>query len=120
MLLETGISKLINQFLTFKSFAMNIKIQSVHFDADTRLIDLVRKKVDKLPTFEKRITDVSVFLKLDNPAHHIKDKVVEIRVHVPHYDFFVKTTSKSFELSFEEAFASLVTKMKRKKDRMMS
>jgi putative sigma-54 modulation protein len=57
---------------------------------------------------------------LDNPAHAIKDKVVEIRVHVPHFDFFVKTTSKSFENSFEDAFSSLVNQMKRKKDRIQS
>mgnify|MGYP003346128396 CR=1 FL=1 len=97
---------------------MNIKIQSVHFDADSRLIDLVTTKVNKLFNFEKRITDILVFLKLDNPAHAIKDKVVEIRVHVPHYDYFVKTTSKSFEVSFEDAFASLVTQMKRKKEKI--
>ena len=99
---------------------MNVKIQSVHFDADTRLIELVRTKVDKLDHFEKRITDVLVFLKLDNPAHVIKDKVVEIRVHVPHYDYFVKTTSKSFEVSFEDAFTSLVSQMKRKKEKIQS
>lgn len=99
---------------------MNLKIQSVHFAPDSRLIDLVKRKVEKLPTFERRITDVCVFLKLDNPAHAIKDKVVEIRVHVPHFDFFVKTTSKSFENSFEDAFSSLVNQMKRKKDRIQS
>jgi len=99
---------------------MNLKIQSVHFAPDSRLIDLVKRKVEKLPTFERRITDVCVFLILDNPAHAIKGKVVEIRVHVPHFDFFVKTTSKSFENSFEDAFSSLVNQMKRKKDRIQS
>ena len=99
---------------------MNLKIQSVHFAPDSRLIDLVKRKVETLPTFERRITDVCVFLILDNPAHAIKDKVVEIRVHVPHFDFFVKTTSKSFENSFEDAFSSLVNQMKRKKDRIQS
>ncbi len=99
---------------------MNVKIQSVHFDADTQLIELVRTKVDKLDHFEKRITDVLVFLKLDNPSHAIKDKVVEIRVHVPHYDYFVKTISKSFEVSFEDAFTSLVSQMKRKKEKIQS
>lgn len=99
---------------------MNVKIQSVHFDADARLIDLVQTKVDKLISFEKRITDILVFLKLDNPAHAIKDKVVEIRVHVPKHDFFVKTTSKSFEVSFEDALASLVTQMKRKKEKIQA
>ena len=99
---------------------MNLQIQTVHFSPDTRLIELVKRKVEKLPAFEKRITAVCVFLKLDNPAHHIKDKVVEIRVHVPRFDFFVKTSSKSFEHSFEDAFSSLVIQMKRKKDRAQS
>lgn len=98
---------------------MNIKIQSLHFDADVKLLELVRRKVDKLNGFEKRITDISVFLKLDNPAHVIKDKVVEIRVHIPQHDFFVKTTSKSFEVSFDDAYASLVTQMKRNKERQL-
>ena len=104
-----------NKFLSHEC-----KIQSVHFDADTKLIDLVQSKLEKLGTFEKRIIDVLVFLKLDNPAHAIKDKVVEIRVHVPHRDYFVKTTSKSFEISFEDALASLVTQMKRKKDKLQA
>jgi putative sigma-54 modulation protein len=59
-----------------------------------------------------------VFLKLDNIAHAIKDKIAEIRVHVPKADFFVKSTSKSFEASFDEAFDSLVTQIKRKKQKL--
>ncbi|MBM3158484.1 MAG: HPF/RaiA family ribosome-associated protein [Bacteroidota bacterium] len=99
---------------------MNLKIQTVHFAPASSLIELVKRKVEKLPTFESRITDVCVFLKLDNPSHTIKDKVVEVRVHIPRYDFFVKTTSKNFEHSVEDAFASLVSQMKRKKDRVLS
>lgn len=99
---------------------MNVSIQTVRFDADGKLIDQIQKKIDKLSTFSDRIIDVNVFLKLDNLAHTIKDKVVEIRVHVPRYDFFVKTTSKSFEASFEEAFDSLVNQIKRKKEKQQA
>ena len=99
---------------------MNVSIQTVRFDADGKLIDQIQKKIEKLSTFSDRIIDVNVFLKLDNLAHTIKDKVVEIRVHVPRYDFFVKTTSKSFEASFEEAFDSLVNQIKRKKEKQQA
>jgi putative sigma-54 modulation protein len=99
---------------------MNVSIQTVRFDADGKLIEQIQKKIQKLSTFSDKIIDVNVFLKLDNLAHTIKDKVVEIRVHIPRYDFFVKTSSKSFESSFEEAFDSLVNQIKRKKEKQQA
>jgi putative sigma-54 modulation protein len=96
---------------------MDLKIQTVHFNADEKLIEYITKKVDKLNTFHDRITKVDVFLKLDNVVHTIKDKVVELRVHVPRHDFFVKASSKSFEESFENALVSMINQIKRQKDR---
>src|SRR5678810_1467544 len=90
---------------------MNVNIQTVHFDADVRLIDYVNKKLEKLGTFHDRIVKVDVFLKLDNLVHTIKDKIAEIRVHVPRHYFFSKTTTKSFEESFDEAFDSLLSQI---------
>jgi putative sigma-54 modulation protein len=97
---------------------MNVNIQTVHFDADEKLIELVTRKVEKLNTFHDRITKVDVFLKLDNLVHTIKDKVVEIKVHVPKHEFFVKTSSKSFEESFDAAFESIINQIKRKKEKL--
>ena len=95
---------------------MNVNIQTVHFDADLKLIDYVSRKAEKLNTFHDRILKIDVFLKLDNVVHNIKDKIVEIRVHVPRHDFFVKASSKSFEESFDTALESIVTQIKRKKE----
>ncbi len=97
---------------------MNINIQAVHFDADEKLLEFVEKKVSKLETFHDRITRVEVFLKLDNLMHSIKDKVVEIKVHIPKQDCFVKSSTKSFELSFDQALDSITNQLKRKKDRV--
>lgn len=99
---------------------MNINIQSVHFDADAKLLSHVEKKLTKLSQFHEKITKVDVYLKLDNVVHTIKDKVAEIRVMIPRHEFFVKQTSKSFEESFDEAFNSMVTQIKRKKDRQLA
>ena len=99
---------------------MNVNIQTVHFDADGKLVEYVNKKMTKLHTFHDRIIKVDVFLKLDNVVHNIKDKIAEIRVHVPRHHFFVKCSSKSFEESFDNAFESLVNQVKRKKDRQFA
>jgi len=96
---------------------MNVNIQTVRFVADKKLLDYISKKLEKLNTFHNRIITANVFLKLDNVAHTIKDKVAEIRLHVPRYDFFVKAGSKSFEDSFDQAFESLLVQLKRKKQK---
>ena len=96
---------------------MNVKIQTVHFNADEKLVTYINQKLQKLNVFHDRIVEVDVFLKLDNVIHTIKDKIAEIRVHVPRHDFFVKSTSKSFEQSFDDAFESIVTQIKRKKQK---
>lgn len=97
---------------------MNVNIQTVHFDADDKLVDYVSRKLTKLNTFHDRIVKVDVFLKLDNVVHTIKDKIAEIRVHVPRHDFFVKASSKSFEESFDSAMESIVSQIKRKKEKL--
>ncbi len=96
---------------------MNVSIQTVHFVADSKLLAYVNKKIEKLSQFHDRITKVEIFLKLDNVVHNIKDKVAEIRVHIPRHDFFVKQSTKSFEESFDTALDALITQIKRKKER---
>ncbi len=97
---------------------MNVNIQTVHFNADDKLVEYVSKKLQKLNTFHDRITKVDVFLKLDNVVHNIKDKVAEIKVHIPRHEFFVKSSSKSFEESFDNALESIANQIKRKKEKL--
>jgi len=97
---------------------MNVNIQTVHFDADQKLVDHVTQKLQKLPQFHDRIINVDVFLKLDNLVHNIKDKIAEIRVQIPRSEFFVKSTSKSFEASFDEALEAMINQIKRKKEKL--
>lgn len=96
---------------------MNVNIQTVHFDADEKLVNYVSRKIEKLNTFHDSILKVDLFLKLDNVVHTIKDKVAEIRIHVPRHDFFAKASSKSFEESFDAAMDSIVSQIKRKKEK---
>lgn len=98
---------------------MNTQIRTVHFDADAKLIQHVNKRLVKLSSLLDRIVGVEVFLKLDNISHQIKDKIAEIKVSVPQHQFFVKHESKSFEESFDRAFESLLTQVKRKKEKRL-
>lgn len=96
---------------------MNVNIQTVHFDADSKLVAYIEKKAVKLTQFHDRITKIDVYLKLDNVVHTIKDKIAEIKVHIPRHEFFVKQSSKSFEESFDTALDSLINQIKRKKEK---
>lgn len=96
---------------------MTVNIQTVRFVADVKLLDYVQQKLEKLQSFHDRIVKVEVFLKLDNVVHNIKDKVAEIKVHIPRQQLFVKQTSKSFEQSFDEALDSLINQLKRTKEK---
>ncbi len=97
---------------------MNVRIQAVHFEADQKLLDFVAQKVEKLQTFHDHIVGVDVYLKLDNVAHTIKDKIAEIKVSVPKHSYFVKHQSKTFEESFTLAMDSMVNQLKRQKERL--
>jgi len=99
---------------------MNVQIQTVHFDADSKLLDHVNAKVEKMRTFNDHIIGVEVYLKLDNLSQQIKDKVAEIKVYVPKHSYFVKHSSKAFEESFDRAFDSMVNQIKRQKEKMMA
>lgn len=96
---------------------MNVNIQTVRFHADSKLTEYVNRKLEKLNTFHDRIIKVEVYLKLDNVVHAIKDKIAEIKVLVPRQEFFVKTSSKSFEESFDHAMDSIINQIKRKKEK---
>ena len=96
---------------------MNVNIQTVHFDADIKLVSYIEKKIEKISQYHDRITKIDVYLKLDNIVHTIKDKVAEIKILIPRHEFFVKQSSKSFEESFDAALESIITQIKRHKEK---
>jgi len=98
---------------------MNVQIQTVHFDADSKLLEHVNAKIEKLKTFHDKIIGADVYLKLDNMSHQVKDKIAEIKVYVPGHSYFVKHQSKNFEVSFNLAFDSLVSQVKRQKQKQL-
>ena len=104
-------------FLSLKKKDMNVNIQTVHFDADSKLTEHIEEKCAKILHFHDKVTKVDVYLKLDNVVHKLKDKIAEIKVLVPGHEFFVKQSSKSFEESFDGALDSMINQIKRRKDK---
>lgn len=96
---------------------MNVVIHPVHFDASAQLVDFINRKLVKLETFFDRIVETEVFLKLES-KQNVKDKIVEIKVHVPGKTIFVTKTAKTFEESTDLAFHTLASQLKKQKERV--
>ncbi len=85
---------------------MEIQVQSLHFDADAKLLEFVEKKINKLETFYDRIISVDVIMRLERTAQ-VQDKVVELKVNVPGATLVAKETCKTFEESTDLAADSI-------------
>ncbi len=99
---------------------MNIKINSVKFSPTEQLSSFVETKVRKLEQFSEDIIGAEVFLKLEN-TQDLDNKIAEIKVDVPGYEFFSKKQTKSFEESTDSAVDALkrqITKAKKKRRAM--
>ena len=84
---------------------MKIKVQSIHFVADKRLLAFVEEKVDKLRQFYEDIIDSEVFLRLEK-SDNLENKVTEIRVNTPGKTLFAKEQCRSFEEATDQAVES--------------
>jgi putative sigma-54 modulation protein len=95
---------------------MDIKIHSIHFDADKKLIDFINHKVKKLIQFYDNIISAEVFLRAEKDQGP-ENKLAEIRLDIPGNDVFAKKKSKSFEESIDNSIDAIkrqLTKIKEK------
>jgi putative sigma-54 modulation protein len=95
---------------------MKLQVQSIHFDADVKLIDFIQRKVDKLETFYDRLVDGEVFLRLNNEG--IENKTVEIKLNVPGTQLFATEKAKSFEAAADLATEALRHQLKKFKTKV--
>ncbi len=95
---------------------MDIKIHSIHFDADQKLLDYINDKVSKLSLFFDHIIVGEVFLRLDRSSEK-ENKITEIKILIPGKELFAKKQCKSFEESADlvvEALRKQIVKHKEK------
>ena len=98
---------------------MELRIQSIHFDATEQLEAFVEKKIKKLEKFNDEIMQVEVNLKLVKPET-ANNKEASIKMNLKNGEVFANKTADSFEEAVDlctEALEKQLIKTKTKKDR---
>lgn len=95
---------------------MEIKIHSIHFDADKKLLDFIETKVAKIDKLSNNIIAGDVTLRL-NKSKSPANKISEIKLNAPGKDFFVRKQSRSFEEAIDASVDALKKQVERHKRR---
>jgi putative sigma-54 modulation protein len=95
---------------------MKVFTQSVNFNADNQLIELVEDKVSALIKFHDKIVNAEVFLKVQNTSDK-ENKITEIKINIPGSELIVKRETKTFEEGVNAAVDNLKRQLKRSKEK---
>ena len=98
---------------------MKIRVQSIHFTADVKLLDFIQKKADKLDQFFDQIISGDVYLRLEKTEDEA-NKISEIKLSIPGNDLFAKEQCKSFEEATDKAVESLRRQLEKHKEKVRS
>ncbi len=96
---------------------MDIKIQSIHFDATDQLKAFVEKKTAKLEKSYEDIQTVEVQLKVVKPATAL-NKQASITVNVPGQKLYVEKTCDTFEEAIDQSVDSLKVQLTKFKEKL--
>ena len=96
---------------------MNIKIHSIRFDADQKLIDFIENKLSKINQLHDNIVSMEVFLRIVNDQS-ANNKVTEIKIEIPGNDLFASRKGKSFEEATDQCMDALKVQIIRYKEKI--
>ena len=94
---------------------MEVKIQSVKFDASKQLIEFVEKKMSRLERFEGNSTGVDVTLKLDKDSER-GNKIALVTLHVPGADIVSEQRAHTFEEAVDLALDAVKRQIEKRRD----
>jgi putative sigma-54 modulation protein len=95
---------------------MKVFTQSVNFNADNELIQLVETKVSALTKFHDKIVDAEVFLKVQKTSDK-ENKITEVKINIPGSELIIKRETKTFEEGINAAVDSLKRQLKKSKEK---
>lgn len=99
---------------------MNVKISSIHFNADSKLETFISEKVGKLTQFDEELFSSDVNLSLEKASgKNFDSKVVKIKVKSKGYEYFSEKKSDSFESAANEAVNAIEIQVKKRKEKNM-
>jgi putative sigma-54 modulation protein len=96
---------------------MEIKIQSIHFDATEKLEEFIEKKTTKLQKTFEDIQKVDVQLKVVKPATAL-NKETAITVTVPGNQIHVEKTCDTFEEGVDQCVDALKVQLTKHKEKL--
>lgn len=85
---------------------MRVQTEAIHFSADVKLLAAIDHKLQKLEHFFNHIIEARVILKLENTGH-VREKIAEIKLHLPNGVIFIRETSRTFEAALDKAIVAL-------------
>ncbi|MBQ8838939.1 MAG: HPF/RaiA family ribosome-associated protein [Bacteroidales bacterium] len=93
---------------------MEIRVQSIKFNADQKLLDFVEKKFSRLEKFYDAVTGVDVALSL-LPDH--ENKNVKVQVTIPGRTIVIERNAKTFEDAVVDCADILKEKLVKEKEK---
>ena len=96
---------------------MQVKIQSIHFDADHKLIDFIQEKVTKLGHYYDGLMGGEVFLRLEK-SKDTQNKIAEIKLQTRNGELFAKRQCRTFEEAVIESADALRAQVKKHKEKV--
>lgn len=96
---------------------MEIRIQSIHFDAAEHLQSFIQKKVSKLERFYDDISSIEVALKVVKPEV-AANKEAGVKVIVPNSEFYANKVGDTFEEAVDLCVEALEKQMMKRKEKV--
>lgn len=98
---------------------MEIRIQSIHFDATEQLQAFIQKKVSKLEKYYEDIKKVEVSLKVVKPET-AENKEAGVKVLVPNGEFYASKICDTFEEAIDVSIEALGKQLVKYKEKQRS
>ena len=95
---------------------MDIKIQTIHFEAGEKLQDYIEKRVSKLTRFCDEIKKAEVQLKVVKPETAM-NKEVSLRLAVPGSELYAQKVADTFEEGVDQCADTLTRQLEKYKDK---
>ena len=96
---------------------MDIKMHSIRFDADQKLLTFIDTKIKKLPTVYDDIMGAEVFLRLNNDEDR-ENKLVEIKLDIKGQNVFARKQCKTFEEATDLSIDALKKQLLKRKTKV--
>ena len=96
---------------------MDVRIQPIHFEVASHLVEFINKKADKLARRYPSMSDLYVIFKVVKPET-AKNKEIVLRVTIPQFPDSVATkTADSFEEALDLAIEAVERQLEKNKEK---